>query len=248
LILNADDWGGFREGTDAIDRCLRAGAISSTTAMVHMSDSGRAAALALERGWPVGLHLNLTQPFDAPGVDLAVRERQRRLCAHFANLRARRWSFTADPRLRALIAEEIRAQIEQFAALYGREPTHMDSHHHVHVCPDVFLSGALPRGMRMRQTISPPPAARKGPRTLARSAKHGLLAHRFVTTGRFWTARELSPADGAVPIATAAAVSRRQPVEIMVHPSFEHELRVLRSSAWAEAIAEAPLGSYLSLG
>lgn len=247
LIVNADDWGGFRAGTDAIDKCFEIGAISSTTAMVHMSDSRRAGELALERGWAVGLHLNLTQPFDAPDVQTAVRQRQRRLCAHFANLRARRWTLSADLRIHALIAEEIRDQIERFTILYGGAPTHIDSHHHVHICPDVFMSGALPRGSRMRQTISPAPEAGRGPRVLARRAKHRLLAHRFLTTRHFWAARELSSADEAVPIATAARVSRSESVEIMVHPSFEDDLRVLRSPGWAEAIADAPLGSYRSL-
>lgn len=247
LIVNADDWGGFREGTDAIARCFQIGAISSTTAMVHMSDSRRAAEIALERGWPVGLHLNLTQPFDAREVDAAVRERQRRLCAHFARLRARRWLLSANRPLHGLIAEEIRGQIEEFMTLYGREPTHIDSHHHVHACPDVFLSEALERGTRIRQTVSAPPGARPNPRVLARAAKHRLLAQRFVTTSRFWAARELQPGDGAVPISTAVELSRRQSVEIMTHPSFPRELNVLDSRAWAAGVADAPLGSYLSL-
>lgn len=76
LVVNADDWGGFREGTDAIEDCFAIGAISSTTAMVHMADSRRAAELALERARPTGLHLNLTQPYDAPTVPAPVRERQ----------------------------------------------------------------------------------------------------------------------------------------------------------------------------
>jgi chitin disaccharide deacetylase len=247
LIVNADDWGGFREGTDAIDRCFRIGAVSSTTAMVHMSDSRRAAELALENAWPVGLHLNLTQPFDAADVDASVRERQRRLCVHFDKLRARRWMLSADRRLHELIAEEIRGQIEQFAILYGGEPTHVDSHHHVHVCPDVFLSSALVRGTRMRQTVSAPPVDRRAARMLAGAAKHWVLARRFVTTSRFWAVRELAPGTGTVPIATAAELSRRQSVEIMTHPSFPSELRVLRSGAWAQVIAQAPLGSYALL-
>lgn len=248
LIVNADDWGGFPEGTDAIDECFALGAISSTTAMVHMSDSRRAAELARERGWPVGLHLNLTQPFDAPGVAFAVRERQLRLCAHFARLAYRRWIPSLDRAIRLAIADAIRDQLEQFSELYGSEPTHVDSHHHVHVCPDVFLSAALPAGARVRQTLSAPPQARSGPKRLARRLKHRLLARRFTTTDYFWVARELSAGDGAVPIATAAALAAERPVEIMVHPSFADELAVLRSAAWLEAVRRAPLGGYLRLG
>jgi predicted glycoside hydrolase/deacetylase ChbG (UPF0249 family) len=247
MIVNADDWGGFREGTDAIDECFRIRAITSTTAMVHMRDSRRAAQLALERGWPVGLHLNLTQPFDAPGVEPPVRARQRRLCAHFALLARRRWLPSPDPRVHALIADGIRDQLEQFTALYGAEPTHVDSHQHVHVCPDVFLSRALSHGTRVRQTISPSPSAAPNGTTFVRAVKHRLLARRFLTTSRFWAASELSPSRDAVPLATAVAVSRERSVEVMVHPSFERELEVLRSPAWAARLGEAPLGSYAAL-
>jgi len=247
LIVNADDWGGFREGTDAIEMCFAVGAISSSTAMVHMADSRRAAEIAIDRGRPIGLHLNLTQPFDALDVPAAARDRQRRLCAHFTGLRLRRWAPSPDPRVHVLVADGIRDQRERFVELYGVEPTHLDSHHHVHVCPDVFLSSALERGLRVRQTLSPLPVERRDPRMLARRAKHRLLARRFTTTSWFWTARELSPADGAVPIATAAALACEQPVEIMVHPSFDEEQRVLRSEAWLQALVNAPLGPYSGL-
>jgi chitin disaccharide deacetylase len=247
LIVNADDWGGFREGTDAIEACFAVGAISSSTAMVHMADSRRGAEIAIECGRSIGLHLNLTQPFDAPDVPDAARERQRRLCAHFTSLRLRRWAPSPDPRVHTLVADGIRDQRERFVELYGDEPTHLDSHHHVHVCPDVFMSSALERGLRVRQTISPLPAERSDPRTLVRRAKHRLLARRFTTTAWFWTARELSPADGAIPIASAAALAGEHPVEIMVHPSFEDELRTLTSEAWLRALISAPLGPYSAL-
>jgi chitin disaccharide deacetylase len=247
LIVNADDWGGNRSGTDAIETCFDKGTISSSTAMVHMADSRRAAEIALDRGRPIGLHLNLTQPFDGPGIPVAACQRQRRLCRHFARLAPRRWILSPDPRVHALVADAIRDQLEQFRDLYEREPTHIDSHHHVHVCPDVFLSRALARGSRVRQTLSPPPSAPRDPRMLARQVKHRMLARRFVTTSHLWVARELSPADGAVSIATAVACAQARPVELMVHPSFEGELRVLRSEAWLRALADAPLGAYSRL-
>lgn len=252
LVVNADDWGGFREGTDAIESCFEIGAISSTTAMVHMADSQRAAELARERARPTGLHLNLTQPYDAPAVPAPVRERQRRLCAHFSALARRRWTLSPDPRTHRLVADGIRDQLEEFRALYEREPTHVDSHHHVHVCPDVFLSGALARGTRVRQALAlAPGAGNRGARGLvqglARSHKQRLLSRRFLTTERFWCAAELSGGDGAVPIVQAAAYAATHTVEIMVHPSFESDIAVLRSGPWLRALHGAPLDSYAAL-
>lgn len=224
-----------------------AGAISSSTAMVHMADSERAAQLARERSRPIGLHLNLTQPFDAPDVgSAAARERQLRLCAHFARLRARRWLLSPNPAVHRLVADGIRDQLDEYERLYEAPPTHVDSHHHVHVCPDVFLSRALADGTKVRQTVSPPLDAR-GPAVVARRLKHRLLARRFRTTDLFWGAAETAGADGGVPIATAAARARGCAVEIMVHPSFPGELQVLLSDHWRAALADAPLGSYEQL-
>ncbi len=221
------------------------GAISSSTAMVHMSDSRRAADLARERDRPIGLHLNLTQPFDASDVPAAVRERQIRLCEHFAPLARRRWLASPRPVVHRLVADGIRDQLEQFRVLYGGEPTHVDSHHHVHVCPDVFLSDALASGTRVRQTASPLPGGRR-PAQLPRLCKHALLARRFLTTDRFWSPSELCDGRG-IPIADAVGWACGQSVEVMVHPSFEEEMPVLSSAAWLKAIATAPLGSYAQL-
>lgn len=252
LIVNADDWGGFREGTDAIETCFAIGAISSTTAMVHMADSSRAAELARERERPIGLHLNLTQPYDARAVPGSVRERQLRLCVHFGPLPRRRWTFSPDPRIHRLVADGIRDQLDEFRERYGREPTHVDSHHHVHVCPDVFLSRALAPGTRVRQALALAPGthgrgAKRFLKGFARGAKQRVLARRFLTTERFWCAGELSDGDGAVPIGQAAAHAASHSVEIMVHPSFASDIAVLRSDIWLSALREAPLGSYAAL-
>lgn len=245
LIVNADDWGAFRAGTDAIESCFQTGAISSASAMVYMADSQRAAEIAVRHQRPIGLHLNLTQELDAPGLPTPVTERQRRLREHFAALRRRRWLLSTDPRVHRLVSRAIEDQLEEFRRLYGREPTHLDSHHHVHVCPDVFLSSAMVPGLRVRQTLSPPPGG--GPGNPARWLKHRVLAWRFLTTARFWRARETSGL-GSVPIATAVEHARREAVEIMVHPSFPDEHEALRSEAWLECLRDAPLAAYPALG
>jgi hypothetical protein len=46
LIVNADDWGGSEATTDAILATFEAGRITSTSGMVHMPDSDRAAEIA----------------------------------------------------------------------------------------------------------------------------------------------------------------------------------------------------------
>ena len=238
LIVNADDWGSDATTTERIERAFAAGAITSATAMVHMAHSA-AAALAAERGRPTGLHLNLTEPFSGPGVPAAVRERQRAACAHLAPRDRRRWIPAAGPRMHRLLAAAVADQLDAYHALYGAEPTHLDSHHHVHTCLDVLA--VLPAGLRVRQTRSAPPGATAH---LLSRAKHAVMARRFATTERFW-----AYADVETPSALAAAVAtaRDRAVEVMVHPGFAGELERLLAGDWTAAIAGAPLGGYGAL-
>lgn len=86
--------------------------------MVHMADSQRAASLAREHALPIGLHLNLVEPFDEPSTPAAVRDRQARLVRRLRRRRLRYWVY--DPLLRA----DVEACIaDQLGALYSTEPT-----------------------------------------------------------------------------------------------------------------------------
>lgn len=231
LIVNADDWGGFEDGTNAILRAFQAGAITSTTAMVYMADSERAAALAGEHGLPTGLHLNLTQPFDGEPVADAVRERQRRLCARLWPLTvARRWLFDPRPSTNRLIRDVVADQLEAFQSLYGRSPTHVDSHQHAHSAPDVFLR--LPKNLPLR---------RPG------SVRAHLVARRFRTTDSFHSIVRIHPLLGGEGLEGVVRAATHSTVEIMVHPSFPRELPVLLSDEWRDCIGTAPLGSFADL-
>jgi len=76
LIINADDWGRDIDTTNRILECVLCGSVSSTSGMVFMEDSERAASVARERGVDVGLHLNVTTPFSvaaAPSRFLSIK-------------------------------------------------------------------------------------------------------------------------------------------------------------------------------
>src|SRR3954469_7460307 len=128
LIVNADDLGLRARVTDAILEAWRAGAISSSTLMVHQEDSERAAALARAAGLPVGLHLNLTHPFQPETTPTTVAQAQSQLASHFAKPR-NRW--LPSPHLAGAIARCIEEQIAEFERLFGVPPTHVDGHEHI---------------------------------------------------------------------------------------------------------------------
>jgi predicted glycoside hydrolase/deacetylase ChbG (UPF0249 family) len=236
LIVNADDWGGSPEATDAMEKCFVVGAITSATGMVFMPDSRRSSEIALLGGRAIGLHLNLTQPFeDAPA---AVRDRQLQVIPHFERLHKRRWTIDPRPSVRRMLRDAIRDQLDEFRRLYGHDPTHIDGHHHVHITPDVLQ--VLPRDIPIRQTLSATPGARSLPRRL----KHRWIASRFRTTDEFWAFYQLHPDLWGEGFGPAIERARSGSVEIMCHPSCPEELELLLTDAWLQLLAGARLGAY----
>src|SRR3954454_3523834 len=104
-----------------------------------MGDSERAAAIALERGLEVGLHLNLTLPFGGDHVPGPVAERQAKLTGVFTK---ETWWDGAAPRVdSANVKAAVDDQLERFRSTFG-EPAFVNGHHHVHLA-EVVLD-ALP--------------------------------------------------------------------------------------------------------
>src|SRR5215831_4875571 len=79
LIINADDWGRCADETDITLACYKQGRITSTSAMVFMKDSERAAGLARTNGIDVGLHLNFAERFTSDGLPANLQECQDKL-------------------------------------------------------------------------------------------------------------------------------------------------------------------------
>jgi predicted glycoside hydrolase/deacetylase ChbG (UPF0249 family) len=114
LIVNADDFG-LSEGTNrGIIECHERGIVTSASLMVRCEAAGEAAAEAKTHPeLSVGLH-----------VDLGEWKREGgkwSMLYHVVNTRSRRH-----------VRGECRAQLDRFRELMGRDPTHIDSHQHVH--------------------------------------------------------------------------------------------------------------------
>ncbi len=116
LIVTADDFGDTPGVNAAVIEAYRAGVLRFASLMVNRPAAAEAAALARKNpGLGVGLHVELCA--DAPQI---------------AGLR-----YFFDPRARAGVEGEIRAQVEAFLKL-GLKPTHVDGHMNVHVHPTIF--------------------------------------------------------------------------------------------------------------
>ncbi len=132
LIVNADDFGLCKAQNYGIIESFRNGVVTSTTAMVNAAGIEHAAALSVanpELG--VGMHFVLTlgRPLTAmPGL---VRNN--------GELGKWIWDQAKEDALPLEeIGQELAYQYARFIQLFGREPTHIDSHHHVHMIPQIY--------------------------------------------------------------------------------------------------------------
>ncbi len=144
LIVNADDWGMTRGVSEGIIDAHRHGIVTSTTVLVTASLDREHVARLLDTDLGVGLHVNLT--LGAPltrGRSLVDGHGRFVRDARHAAARANAGEVRA----------EVRAQAEKFRKVFGRAPTHLDTHHHVGLHPPVreaVLSLARDLGVPVR--------------------------------------------------------------------------------------------------
>lgn len=197
LIINADDLGYDPAVTRGIVRAMREGVVSSTTLMVNTPHSEAAAREADTLA--VGLHLNLARgtPCDADFPSHLLQDGQL--------VEARAASLPAEA-----VAREAWAQLARFAALLGRQATHVDVHKHLHRHPAILaglIEAAREAGLPVR---SVDPQMR---RTL-KAAGVATNDHFIGDAGAaaYWTDTELE--------VQLAALPETGVVELMCHPGY----------------------------
>lgn len=139
LIVNSDDYGRTPEISRGIRTSHLHGLVTSSTAMMNMPSVAADLRLALAEtpGLGLGVHLVLTA-----GKPLLPPEKVRSLVdvnGKFLRLEPLiEKAAQLDP---AEVKAEWRTQIEAFCAAAGKNPTHLDSHHHTsYITPGVFQS------------------------------------------------------------------------------------------------------------
>jgi chitin disaccharide deacetylase len=111
LIVNADDFGLSAGVNRGIVQAHESGIVTSASLMVRAPAAKEASAVA--GNLSVGLHLDL--------CEWAYRDEQWQLL----------YSVVPVDDARA-VADEVARQLDAFRSLMGRDPTHLDSHQHVH--------------------------------------------------------------------------------------------------------------------
>ncbi len=239
IIINADDWGRTRPETDAALSCLATGRITSVTAMVFMKDSERAADLAKQTGVAVGLHLNLDERLASDRIPQELSERHESVVRF---LKRSRYSWLLyHPLLRNKIDFVYKAQVEEFNRLYGRAPTHVDGHRHMHLCANMVLDRVIPRGLKVRRSFSFWPGEKSALNRGCRRLLDEWLRRRYVVTDYFFSLAQCLQ-EGRME--RVVKLAKQAKVELMTHPGNAAESTYLQSGEYLELFRDVPKGSY----
>lgn len=146
LIVNADDFGLSKGQNYGIVEACKHGIVTSTTALVNGAAIEHGAQLS--RALPelaVGMHFVLTLGQPLSSMPSLTRD---------GKLGKWIWEMAESDTLPLEeIARELDCQYHRFVDLFGYEPTHLDSHHHVHMIPQIFpivAAYAKAKGVAMR--------------------------------------------------------------------------------------------------
>lgn len=211
VIVNADDWGLAAEVTARTLDCFRAGVLSSVGAMVFMDASEAAAAAAREHGMDAGVHLNLTTAFTGARVPAGLRNHQEKVIAYLRRRRIHRVLF--NPLLKQSFEYVVKAQLDEFVRLYGTAPSHLNGHHHMHLCANVLRQKLLPAGSVVRRSKSFFPEERNLANRCLREIQNRWLRRRHRTTDYFF---DLTPVQEER-LTRILALAESHSLEIAVH-------------------------------
>lgn len=255
LIINADDLGVSEEVNDAILSLMAKGMVTSATALAN--GPALDSALRGARSLPLcsfGVHLNLTQfcPLTkSDGLNAFLSDK-----GEFTHRPLRFLSLSAID----AAGEEWCAQVARIKSL-GIEPSHLDSHHHVHLHPSMFVP--LIRAQRAHnvrkvrrgknigsrlfkgdRTRFPEPAVqlqREIWRAGVGLAGNATTTHGFTSLMEFYDLHRQGEFDAPL----WAQTRKDWVIELMVHPghpSYAEETRILESG-WLDEIG-VPRVSY----
>ncbi|HEX4038311.1 MAG TPA: ChbG/HpnK family deacetylase [Acidobacteriaceae bacterium] len=236
VIINADDWGRDAAVTDRTLDCLRKGVVSSTSAMVFMEDSERAAGLAQSHAVDAGLHLNFTAPFTAARVPDRLRDQHEKVRRFLRSSRLA--ALVYNPGLSRSFEYAVAAQFDEYERLYGTTPARIDGHHHMHLCANVFHQKLLPEHTIVRRNFTFAPGEKGSLNRLYRRWRDGQLARRHVITDFFFSLPPLAPFSRLQKIFDLAT---RFSVEIETHPVQEEEYRFLVEGEVRKAAGEVAI-------
>lgn len=214
LVVNADDLGLSAAVNAGIFRAHAEGVVTGTSLMVCQGAARAAAeAASAHPGLAIGLHLD---------VGRWDYEHGKRIQGHLVG----------NPGDRDAVEAECRAQLERFRALLGRDPTHLDSHKHVHESEPVAgvaESLAVELGVPLRNRAIRYEGGFYGQSGTGEAFPEGISPERLIALIRElppgWTEIGCHPAAGPVPT-SSYGVQRQVELRTLCDPSIREALNV----------------------
>jgi len=233
LLINADDFGLHESCSKAILEAFANGYISSTSMCANGAYFDEACRLgkAKQLEKRIGIHLNLTEGL--PITD-AIR-RNPNFCGELGQFHghvSRLKPLTG--RDKKMVDGELSAQIERMRT-NGLPITHADSHHHIHTA--LFISpvvlGVLERyeikKIRIHRNVGSIPFPKQVVKYLYNNF---LLRKGFYTVDRFGSFADFI---------LATEIHRDSTIEIMVHPEYDDQQRLIDKTNWGVPRVERTL-------
>jgi predicted glycoside hydrolase/deacetylase ChbG (UPF0249 family) len=214
LVVNADDLGLSTAVNEGIFRAHREGVVTSASLMVRQGAAPAAAEAAPAcPELAIGLHIDLGE---------WIYERGEWIQAYLH----------CDTDDRDAVEAECRAQLERFRALLGRDPTHLDSHQHVHESePVAGVAEALAAelGVPLRNRAVPYEGGFYGQSGKGGAFPEGIAPGRLVELIRGlppgWSEVGCHPAAGPVPTSSYDA-ERQVELQTLCDPLIREALNV----------------------
>lgn len=239
IIINADDFGRSHSETEAVLSCYAKGRITSASAMVFMADSERAADIAKSNGLDVGLHLNLNETFTSPGVPLELR-RQHESIVRFLN-RGKYALLLYSPFLSGKFRSVYDAQEAEFMRLYGKPPSHIDGHRHMHLCTNMLVDRVIPAGRKVRRSFSFSRGEKGHLNRAYRGLVDGWLQRRYLLTDCFYCLRQCLQTKR---LDRVVELSKTAKIELMTHPKNALEYDFLTGNDFEKMFRVVKLASF----
>ncbi len=214
LVVNADDLGLSAAVDEGVFAAHERGVVTSASLMVRQAAAPEAAeAASAHPELAIGLHLDL-------GEWIYARGEWTQAYLHCD---------TDDP---GAVEAECRAQLERFRALLGRDPTHLDSHQHVHESEPAkaaIEALAAELGLPLRNRAVRYEGGFYGQSGKGEPFPEGISPERLVELIRAlppgWTEIGCHPAAGPVP-ASSYDAERRVELETLCDPRVRETLNV----------------------
>jgi predicted glycoside hydrolase/deacetylase ChbG (UPF0249 family) len=242
LIINADDFGKNHFVTNRILFCFMKKLISSVSAMVFMKDSERASELAKGHGLDVGLHLNLTQSFSQEINNFRLHEMHEQILKFL--LKNRYIHLIYNPFLKKQFEYVYQAQLEEFQRLYDFLPSHINGHHHMHLCSNMLFGEIIPEGQKVRRNFTYDRGEKILFNRLYRKYMDEFLRKKYIITDSLFSLPEVIKFKK---IEKIIELSKSSVVELETHPEEEADFNWLNKNLPLQTNLKIELGSYTQL-